>query len=288
LHHLETTVLKPSETAEAGEFSMKAVKPIWETSFLVGFGAIDRSDRLTIAGAFEYFQDAAINHAEDLGIGREAMAETGQVWILSRMSALIERRPAYREPVTVRTWPCGWEKLFALREYDIRDAADRRIARGSACWLIFDAEKRRPLRPGPVMENFPRNDGMEKLAGGAASLEPVEPLRKAGERRALYSDIDYNGHVNNTRFIQWIQDVADPGVLENAGTIRLDINYLGEIKIGEVVGLWTGGIRDSLERPSREAGIAFEGRRPQDLRPLFRAALLTGGAGGTVWPPVVS
>ncbi|MDR1099499.1 MAG: acyl-ACP thioesterase [Treponema sp.] len=219
------------------------------------FRDIDRSDRLTLAATFDYFQEAAISHAENLGVGRESMAQTGQIWILSRMSVLMERRPKFRETVTVRSWPRGWEKLFALRDYDIRDASDTPVVRGRSCWLIIDREKRRPLRPQAVMENLPRNDGLDALSSGAAALEGRDNLLKAVERKALYSDVDYNGHVNNTRYIQWIQDAIQPELLENAGKMRLDINYLNEIRPGETT--------EILYASLGEPGVfAFEGRKP--------------------------
>lgn len=239
----------------------------WEETFPVRFKDVDPSDRLTLAAAFDYFQEAAINHAEQLGVGRGAMAQTGQVWILSRISAVLERRPTYREPITVRSWPRGWEKLFALREYDIRDASNTPIARGSSGWLILDREKRRPLRPQSVMASLPLNRDLDTLPGGAAALETRDNLSKTGERRALYSDIDYNGHVNNTRYIRWIQDILEPEMLEQASQMRLDINYLGEIKGGEVTELWTS--------PLGSSHIAFEGRRQSGGQAVFRAELRT-------------
>jgi acyl-ACP thioesterase len=226
---------------------------ILSQTFPLCFRDIDRSDRLTLAAAFDYFQEAAINHAEDLGVGRESMAQTGQVWILSRMSVFMERRPTYRETVTVRSWPRGWDRLFALRDYDIRDAADTPLVRGRSCWIIIDREKRRPLRPQAVMENLPLNEGIDALPSGAASLETRDNLVKAGERKALYSDVDYNGHVNNVRYIQWIEDAVKDGLLESADRIRLDINYLNEIKPGETTEIFVS--------PLDEAGsFAFEGR----------------------------
>jgi acyl-ACP thioesterase len=235
------------------------------------FGAIDRSDRLTLASTFDFFQEIAINHAETLGVGREAMVKTGQLWVLSRLSVVWDRRPVWRESLTVRTWPRGWEKLFALRDYDIRDGAGLPVVRGRSCWIILDMEKRRPLRPQSVMETIPRNEGMDALEGIPGSLESRDDLRQAGERRALYSDIDYNGHVNNVRYIQWIQDCMDAAVLERAGRARLDINYLGEVQTGETVELW------NAEFPVEgwDWAAAFEGRRrtEQAREPSFRAEL---------------
>jgi acyl-ACP thioesterase len=240
----------------------------------IPFGAVDRSDRLTLASAFDFFQDAAIDHAEALGLGRQAMARTGQAWVLSRISVLMERRPRFGEIVTVRSWPRGWEKLFALRDYDIRDQSDTPIVRGRSSWIILDIEKRRPLRPQAIMDSLPLNQGLDALPGGGGGLEARENLTRAGERRAAYSDIDYNGHVNNTRYIQWIQDITEPEVLEGAEQIRLDINYLSEVKPGEQTALWTGPIVPGCPA---EAGVAraIEGRRGEDGPAVFRAELRT-------------
>jgi acyl-ACP thioesterase len=252
---------------------------IYATTLPLCFGDIDRSDRLTLAAIFDYFQEAAINHAESLGVGRESMAQSGQVWILSRISVLVESRPKYRESVTVRSWPRGWERLFARRDYDIRDAADVPVVRGRSGWLIIDREKRRPLRPQSLMTQLPLNEGVDALPSGAEGLESRDNLVKAAERKALYSDVDYNGHVNNTRYIQWIQDIMAPELLETADRMRLDLNYLSEIKPGETT--------EILYAPLDEAGaFAFEGRKLDGGQCAFRAELRlwpgeSGGGAGT-------
>jgi acyl-ACP thioesterase len=275
---------------------------IWQETFPIRFGAVDRSDRLSLASIFDFFQEAAISHAENLGVGREAMARTGQGWVLSRISVFLERRPRFGETITVRSWPRGWEKLFAVRDYDIRDASGLPIVRGRSNWIILDIEKRRPLRPQAVMDTLPLNEGQDALPGGAGGLETRENLVKAGERKAVYSDIDYNGHVNNTRYIQWIQDITEPGLLEKADKMRLDINYLNEIKLGEITELWANlvetGTGSGSGKPEDEAGavFAYEGRRqtlmeyfpkessmqmsPAGGQTLFRAELRTWGPKG--------
>jgi acyl-ACP thioesterase len=240
---------------------------VWQETFPVRFGDIDRSNRLTLAGTFDYFQEAAINHAENLGVGREALAQSGQGWILSRMSVLFERRPRYKETIIVRSWPRGWEKLFVLRDYDIRDAGNVPIVRGRSSWIILDMEKRRPLRPQTLVDPLPLNKDLDALPDGALGLETRDDLSKIGERRALYSDIDYNGHVNNARYIQWIQDILEPETLENASQMRLDINYLREIKGEEITELWSA--------PLKDAGIAVEGRLQPEGQAVFRAELHT-------------
>jgi acyl-ACP thioesterase len=267
---------------------MSNMKDVWRETLSIRFGQVDRSDRLTLFSTFDLFQEAAINHAANLGVGRDDLARTRQVWVLSRMTALMERRPKYGETVTVRSWPLGADRLFAVRDYDIRDSADNPVVRGRSGWLVLDSEKRRPLRIQQVVESLPPNEGLVSLPGGAGGLDSRPDMDKAGERRAVFSDIDYNGHVNNARYIQWIQDLVEPEELEKADILRLDINYLSEVKYGELTGLWTAPAAGSGswrgigpgEAPSGGEspcafGLAVEGRRQESGQPVFRAELRT-------------
>jgi acyl-ACP thioesterase len=253
---------------------------IWKEEFTVRFGAVDRSDRLTLAAVFDVFQELAISHAETLGVGRDALAASRQGWILSRMSVVVDSRPKWGETVIARSWPRGADRLFAVRDYDIRDRDGRALVRGRSGWLVLDMDRRRPLRVQPIMEKFPLNEGLDALPGAPAGLETRENLEKAAERRAAYSDIDYNGHVNNARYIPWIQDIAGAEILEKADRIRFDINYLNEIKYGELIELWTAVIDDAaapeaacVPAGSYNRAQAFEGRRAADNQAMFRAEL---------------
>jgi acyl-ACP thioesterase len=248
------------------------VVDVWNETFPVRFGAIDKSDRLTLNAVFQYFQEAAISHAESLGVGREEMARTGLVWILSRMSVLVDRRPNYCETITVRTWPRGGEKLFAIRDYDIRAKDDSLAVSARSAWIIVDIEKRRPLRPQSVMETLPLNKELNAFApeaGAVAGLVERNDLQKAVERKALYTDVDYNGHVNNVRYIQWIEDTLEPQLLENANKMRFDINYLNEIRGGEVTEILSA----PFEVDGCSSAFAFEGRKTENAQAAFRAEL---------------
>jgi acyl-ACP thioesterase len=246
---------------------------VWQETYPVRFGAIDKSDRLTLDAVFQYFQEAATSHAENLRVGRQEMAETGQGWILSRMTVQVNRRPDYRETITVRSWPHGWEKLFAIRDYEIRDKNDTAAVSARSAWLIVDIEKRRPLRPQAVMDTLPRNEGLDAFtaeAGAVTGLAERDNLVKTAERKALYSDVDYNGHVNNANYIKWIEDSIDPQILEKADKIRLDINYLNEVLGGESVEIFSAPINAD----DASSAFAFEGRKVEkEGQVAFRAEL---------------
>jgi acyl-ACP thioesterase len=249
---------------------------VWQETFPVRFGTIDRSDRLTLDAMFQFFQEAAICHAENLGVGRKDMARTGQAWILSRITVIVDRRPEYCETITVRSWPRGSEKLFAMRNYDIRDNSDIPVVKARSGWIVVDLEKRRPLRPLSVMNNLPLNEGLESIPPedcGVSGLAERSILQKKTERKALYTDIDYFGHVNNVRYVQWIEDALDPQILEKADKMRLDINYLNEILPGEIIEIYSGQIDEENTSSKNAYFFALEGCKKETGQAAFRAEL---------------
>ena len=242
---------------------------VWQETFPVRFGAIDRSDKLTLSAMFQFFQEAAISHAENLCVGREDMARSGHVWILSRMSVQVDRRPNYCETINVRSWPRGCEKLFALRDYDIRDQADTPLVRARSGWIIIDIKTRRPLRPQAVVQTMPQNEGLDALAL-SPGLTQRDNLVKTAERKALYTDVDYNGHVNNVRYVQWIEDAIDSQLLEKAGRMRIDLNYLNEILSGNTTEIWSCPLECN---DGALAAFAFDGKNTENGQSAFRAEL---------------
>jgi len=242
---------------------------VWEEIFPVRFAAIDKSDSLTLNAIFQFFQEGAISHAENLCVGRKDLAQTGQVWILSRMSVVVEKRPKYCQTIKIRTWPSGGEKLFAFRDYHICGEDDIPLISARSSWLIIDIAKRRPLRPQSMMEIMPSNEGNYAMTSNPASLAENGNLQKAAERKALYTDIDYNGHVNNVRYIQWIEDTLDPLLLEKAVKMRFDINYMNEILYGEDTEIFSA----PMEAEAGITAFAFEGRKKASGQVAFRSEL---------------
>ncbi|MFQ3546860.1 MAG: acyl-ACP thioesterase domain-containing protein [Termitinemataceae bacterium] len=270
---------------------------IWTENFIVHTWDVDVNNRLTPAAVFNYCQEVAGNHATSLGVGKDALLRQNLAWILSRMTVLVYRRPGWGEQLTVRTWPRGVQKLFAIRDYDILDSFGETIVQGRSAWVLLDTTSRRPIRPQSLTDQLPLNENMPELQDGIPSLPAYEALPQTSSRQAAYSDIDYNGHVNNARYIQWIQDaLPDPVSLTKASSFRLDINYLAEVTLGQGVTLYTsllnsepadkettfvpGEIDSSWLIEGRIAASTEQGAQGSSIspneQPAFRAKLLCG------------
>lgn len=240
---------------------------VYSRDWTIGFSHIDRSGALSPRAALEFFDETAVAHAESFGLGYGPMLARGQAWVLSRISVVIDGRPRRGDTVTVKTWPRGADRLFAIRDYEILSGGQT-VVRARAGWLILDLEKRRPVRPSAVMDALPLNEGRNALDENPLGLPELPGLCLSTERTARYSDLDFNGHVNYIRYLEWICDLFEPDKIENAARLRFDINYLKEITASSATGLWmspfseTDGIRH------------IEGRQGAEL--MFRARIILG------------
>jgi acyl-ACP thioesterase len=242
---------------------------ILEKKYVVTIGDVYTDRNIKPSVLYDFFQSLTTEHGEDLGVGLDVMLKNRQGWVLSRSSFLIERRPRFAETLTIKTWPQGFDRLFYMRNYDVLDKDGGILARASSAWFIWDIERRRPMRPSSLTEPMPLNEGRVFLEGGARSLEKRSGFVKTMERTALYSDIDFNGHVNNARYIQWIQDALPKDFLKNIAKLRIDINYVSEVLLGETVEIYSMPVSPPL--------IALEGRKLPDNQTAFRAEIKIDG-----------
>jgi len=239
-----------------------------EETFTICTWDVDQSDKLTMSSAFNFCQEVAGNHARALGVGAEVLREKGFAWVLSRMSLSLEERPGWGARIVVRTWPRGKDRLFAIRDYQLMTPDGRLFGSGRSAWILLNTTSLRPQRVESLGVEIPDNPGLDALPDGAKGVEARTGLQARGDRRAGYSDIDYNGHVNNARYVQWIQDILPIQALLAAPSLRLDINYLAEVRPDERAFLSMAEITNDVP-----AGFYAEGTLADGTTPCFRARL---------------
>jgi acyl-ACP thioesterase len=203
--------------------------------------------RLSLAALFDYMQDIASDHAETLGFGRDDLMKNNRFWALSRMYAEMEHWPAWKEKIILKTWPNGTDKLFALRNYDVRYPDGRHIAHATSSWLILDHSTRRIRRPETELSHFRHNFQSQysplryatKLAASEAGGITT------AEIRVKISDLDINLHTNNVKYLKWINDTYDLDFIIKNVPQSVEINYLSESLINEDIFIQTSADKNN-------------------------------------------
>ena len=172
---------------------------------------------------FDYLQDAAGKHADQLGLGLKQLRKSDLSWVLSRIRVRMESFPEYGDTVQVATYPSGFDRLFAYRQFVLSSAQTGKIfgVAGSA-WLTLNPENFRPVSPAKYLTGLPQWEFEGDIYFQGDSLGKLPPpeveLATPVQQRVSTALVDYNNHLNNAFYAMFTEDWL--GVRQN-GLVRM-------------------------------------------------------------------
>lgn len=208
-----------------------------EETFTIASFDTDFTGRLTLHSLFERFQDIAGLHASHLGVGFSKLRESGVAWMLSRIKVRIETLPQWGETVTLRTWPKGVDRLFALRDFRLTSETGGVLAVATTCWLLVDLEKGKPRRIESLNVDLQFPAAEQAIREIPDKITAPQMLEPAYERPILVSELDVNEHVNNASYVRWVMDCFDAAQLRARNVKSMQLNYLEQARFGDRVGI---------------------------------------------------
>jgi acyl-ACP thioesterase len=192
-----------------------------------------------------HLQVAAMLAGEVGGFGREALQKEHQAfWMLARSWYQLERPLRYAETITIRTWYRSGKGAIMYRDYDIL-ADGKLVGESVSGWVLANLETHR-LMPLSILGDLTGKDGGELCKTKTLSkLRCPEQLQEVERRLMRYSDMDVNGHINNTRYADFACDALELDKLgENQFFSSMQIGYLAECRPGEVLTIQTGELEE--------------------------------------------
>ena len=200
---------------------------------------IDLTGLVTIPALYRKIISAVSLNIRKEGYGVDEMARRGLTWALARCAVVIFRRPELYSELSTRVWKGRDDTLCYDRTVEIRDSSTQVIGCGITDWCVLDRNTHRPAASRLESRLEARDVGCTK------------PLRLAPfdggsvvSGIAGYSECDFNGHLNNCRYVDRFFDLLPDDVTSTSRPQRLDINFKSEILRGARI---TAAIRQSSE-----------------------------------------
>ena len=190
------------------------------------------------AGAvLRYMQDAANWQMEKQGPSFDALWENGYSFVLSRIALSIYAPMRSHELITAQSWAIASKGYIYQRCYRIVRGDDI-VAEASSAWALLGKEDRKPRRVGEVPLNYSEDDPLELDMPLRFRVPQEIQMNLVGERVIGYSDVDRNGHLNNTRYpdlyCSYLPDMRHKRV------ISFSVSFLSEAPLGESVKVYLG------------------------------------------------
>ena len=216
----------------------------YKRSKLISYGDSNTNKESFLHVLLGVFSEIAGDEGIAHGQTYEFFQEHGTLFLISRMSARIHRRPRRDETVVFTTWFRETKNgVFYLRDCDVQTEEGELLVSMSGTWVLLDHQTRQMLGPdkypGVHSRPFP-----EKLADApeCGKILPAENMESLGTRPVYYTDLDLNSHINNAVYTRIAVDFLPEEYREKKIRDYI-INFKRETLLGEVLELRGGATK---------------------------------------------
>ncbi len=178
-------------------------------------------------------QETATLHSAAIGCGREELLAAGLAWVVARLSLRMHRYPVSGETVTIRTFHRPNRHSFFPRFFVISDSRGEIIGEASSLWLLMDLESRQAVPPDRLPHPLPDNSDMPVPLPLPGNIPLVDAEETVTPWPVLFTDLDPNRHVNNTRYADWLCNVLGIETMSSHLLETLNIHYNTEVRPGQ-------------------------------------------------------
>lgn len=209
------------------------MKPIYTQNFTIEHIHTDCFGRAKPSVLLYFVQEAAGNHCRLLEVDREALAPKGLFWAVSRNRVQITRLPRLGETIQVQTWPMPTTRVAYPRSVVAYDQDGNELFRSISLWVLMDAETRAMVLPGKSGITVDGAlTGTELAVPRAIATCPME---RTVNYTVGYSLLDQNGHMNNTRYLDWVCDLLPSDFHETHTPQEITLCYMAEAREGDEI-----------------------------------------------------
>lgn len=195
------------------------------------FSDIDQGARMSLAGIMNALQDCVNINSESVGKGIDYLLKTRRTWFAINWYIEINRYPKMFEDVLVKTWPYDFTSSMGYRNVIMEDDSGEVIVAADSIWTLVDLDTGRPIR-------------ITEEDSSGYDLEEKYPIENPGRKIKLpkefelldtvavkKSDIDYNGHMSNGKYIQ----LADEYIPVESHPGKIRVEYKSQSRYGEAL-----------------------------------------------------
>ena len=244
------------------------MEPLYTQNFEITDHYVDCFGRMTPASILLMIQEVAGKHCTALSVDYDTLAKRRMFWAVTRHRVQVSRMPRLGETIRVETWPMPTTRVAYPRSVVAYDAAGNECFRAISLWELMNLDTRSMILPGKSGISVVGSlRGLELPSPGSLALMDHTQTR---QRQVCFTDLDRNGHMNNTRYLNWVSDLLPSAFHQEHEVKEFTICYHAEAREGQLLDLsWDFPQEDCLQVDARRADTD-QGERVFSARLLYR------------------
>jgi medium-chain acyl-[acyl-carrier-protein] hydrolase len=183
----------------------------YRMSFQVRSYEVGRLGMVSAGTLLRYLEHLATEGSAAAGYPRSWYDEHETAWVVRQMLYEQERPIGIGEQLALETWPSQFARIQAYREYLVSSAdTGQMIARAHAHWVYVSRQRGLPIRLPADFADYAIPDPQEVRLAPAPTIQlfAEEAPHFRMVLRVRRSEADTMGHVNNTVYMDWLEEAA--------------------------------------------------------------------------------
>lgn len=203
----------------------------------------DFRNKWKISSVIRHMLAVAGEHSNMSGWGWNDLKDRFNVClVLVQTHVEMEKYPPCYTKVKVSTWPDNAKRAIITRYFSFEDAETGELyGKAAVQCVLMDMTSRTVVWANKYDLPWVDTSMLEPACSIPKFRFPKdligEPQNKIVPRDVAYNDLDYNGHVNNAKYVEWVENLFDTTAYESGDVRTFDIKYHKEIKFGENVSM---------------------------------------------------
>ena len=180
----------------------------YRKTYQITTNMLDCHDCLKMSTLLDVAQEVAGDHAEELGCGFETMIKQDLIWVIVRNYVEIIKKPINFKEIEVVTYPLKPRFIEFNRETEFYHDGEL-FAVSRSTWMVINI-KDFSVKAPDFFKGFDDDLGYFKRRIRKLPVIEKSQLQKVKEVDVLYSMLDHNGHMNNTKYVDFYLDIFRP------------------------------------------------------------------------------
>ncbi|GFH40864.1 acyl-ACP thioesterase domain-containing protein [Lactococcus insecticola] len=152
-------------------------------------------------------------------------------WIVVEYEVAINRLPIFNETISIETAARSYNKFFCYRDFIFYDQSGQVLLTITSTWVLLDFETRKVVHVADEIVAPYESEKISKIIRGH-KFTALESDILERDYFVRFNDIDQNGHVNNSKYFDWMVDLLGFDFLSGHVPKQISLKYIKEVLYG--------------------------------------------------------
>ncbi len=207
-------------------------KKIHRRKYAVRISELDHNRKMTPYAITQLMQEVGMQQTIEYGVATWDLGN--HAWILIAIHLQVHEYPSHGDTITIETYPSGFNKIYAYRDYKMYNEKEELIASAASTWTYIDMVNNKVEKIPEAFLHLVVDDSVDTLPICQRRIKVPTEMEQTDSITIHNYDLDWNNHVNNNHYLRFILGNT-PTELDGYIPASISIQYLKDAYAGDEI-----------------------------------------------------